>query len=339
MNIAIITQALLDNYGGLLQNYALQQTLKNMGHDPCTVDICQMTNTYKNFFRVLGSWVKTIFLYVFKDVKRKFAKFYQPKKRKMFSESFVRKYINVTKPMKSYSASFFNENKFDVIIVGSDQVWRPKFNMKIEDMYLKFAKDLHVKKISYASSFGVDKWEYTRKQTNECSMLAKKFRAISVREYSGVELCKKYLSVDASFVLDPTLLLSKNDYLKLCEQIPVSQKKIIAAYILNLDENICKMCNSFAKEKGLELRFFTADSNATLSVAEWLAMFRDASYVITDSFHGTVFSIIFEKEFKCVYNNARGAARFESLLNLYNSGKLEEMRQFSLNWLKHALES
>ena len=68
-------------------------------------------------------------------------------------------------------------------------------------------------------------------------------------------------------------------------------------------------------------------------------MFRDSTYVVTDSFHGTVFSIIFEKDFKCIYNETRGAARFESLLNLYNSGKLEEMRLFSLNWLKNALES
>jgi hypothetical protein len=68
-------------------------------------------------------------------------------------------------------------------------------------------------------------------------------------------------------------------------------------------------------------------------------MFRDAAYVVTDSFHGTIFSIIFEKRFRCVYNKVRGTARFESLLNLYNSGKLDEMRRFSLNWLKNALES
>ena len=67
-------------------------------------------------------------------------------------------------------------------------------------------------------------------------------------------------------------------------------------------------------------------------------MFRDAAYVVTDSFHGTVFSIIFEKEFKCFYNEKRGAARFDSLLNLYNSGKLKEMRMFSINWIKKALE-
>ena len=67
-------------------------------------------------------------------------------------------------------------------------------------------------------------------------------------------------------------------------------------------------------------------------------MFRDASYVVTDSFHGTVFSIIFDKEFKCLYNKSRGSARFESLLKLYETGKLNEMREFSFNWLKKALE-
>ena len=106
-----------------------------------------------------------------------------------------------------------------------------------------------------------------------------------------------------------------------------------------MDESIRKTCEQAATEKGLELKIFSADAQASLSVPEWLAMFRDASFVVTDSFHGTAFSIIFGKEFKCLYNVTRGSARFESLLNLYNSGKLEEMRLFSLNWLKDALES
>ena len=109
-------------------------------------------------------------------------------------------------------------------------------------------------------------------------------------------------------------------------------------YVLDDNEEVTATYEKEATTRGLVIKKFHADSKSTLTVPEWLAMFRDASYVVTDSFHGTVFSIIFGKEFKCIYNKGRGAARFESLINLYNSGKLEEMREFSLNWLKNALE-
>ena len=126
---------------------------------------------------------------------------------------------------------------------------------------------------------------------------------------------------------------------RLCKDIPEPSEKHLAAYVLGMNEDVQRTCEKIANEKGLILKVFSADSKVSLSVPEWLAMFRDASYVVTDSFHGTVFSIVFGKEFKCIYNEIRGAARFESLLNLYNSGKLEEKRQFSLNWLKNALET
>ena len=339
MNISIVTQALLDNYGGLLQNFALQRVLKSMGHSPKTIDYRPLTNFYSEFPRVFGSWLKTVYLFVFKGVRRDFARFRQPKKRNSIFDSFVTQWINVSAQISQYSYDLLKREMCDAVIVGSDQVWRPNMNLCIEDMYLKFAKNIPTRRIAYAASFGVDEWEYTEKQTKECSALAKKFKAISVREESGVGLCKNNLDVDATWVLDPTLLLQKDDYLKICEDVPAPSKTYLAAYVLNMDESIRKTCEQTAAEKGLELKVFSADAQASLSVPEWLAMFRDASFVITDSFHGTAFSIIFKKEFKCIYNESRGSARFDSLLNLYNSGKLEEMRQFSLNWLRSALES
>ncbi len=339
MNISIVTQALLDNYGGLLQNFALQRVLKSMGHSPRTIDYRPLTNFYREFPRVFGSWMKTVYLFVFKGIRRDFARFRQPKKRNPIFDSFVSQWIDVSAQTSQYSYNQLKNEKSDAIIVGSDQVWRPKMNYCVEDMYLRFVKNIPARRIAYAASFGVDEWEYTAKQTKECSALAKKFNAISVREESGVDLCQKNLDVNAVWVLDPTLLLKKEDYLEVCENVSASSELYLAAYVLNMSESISKECKQIAAEKGLELKVFSADAQASLSVPEWLAMFRDASYVVTDSFHGTVFSIIFGKEFKCIYNEVRGAARFESLLNLYNSGKLEEMRQFSLNWLKNALET
>lgn len=109
----------------------------------------------------------------------------------------------------------------DAYVVGSDQVWRPAFNLgpRLGNMFLDFAGD-DVKKISYAASFGCKEWEYTEEQERMCGKLAKRFDAISVREASGVDLCKEHFGVDATLVLDPTLLLNKEDYGKVCHDVP-----------------------------------------------------------------------------------------------------------------------
>lgn len=331
MNIGIVTQPLLNNYGGLLQNFALQKVLQSGKNEVYTIDVVYQVG----YFRILLSAIKTM-VYGFLGKKHNTIK--RVDRFNQFKQ-FVEKQIKKTDTQRTFRKEIFLQKKLDVVVVGSDQVWRPKYNYRIEDMYLKFAKDLPIKRIAYAASFGVDNWEYTSRQTHECSRLAKKFDAISVREESGVKLCKEHLGVDAVWVLDPTLLLAKEDYLTICEDVPVGAEKYLAVYVLDENEEVKRTYEEIAKARGLIVKKFHADSKSTLSVPEWLAMFRDASYVVTDSFHGTVFSIIFGKDFKCIYNKSRGAARFESLLNLYNSGKIEMMRAFSLNWLKNALET
>ena len=334
--ISIITQPLLNNYGGLLQNYAVQKVLLKLNEKSVTIDILDRQIP---FWIYIFSWIKSFLLLFIFGKKRGFAKIKKRRVRKIWANDFVSANIKTTKLCKSYKRKFLQRYDSNVVIVGSDQVWRPKYNPRIEDMFLNFAKNDSIKRIAYAASFGVDYWEYSPKQTRVCSALAKKFDAISVREESGVKLCKEHLGVDATWVLDPTLLLKKEDYLPICKNIPVCTEKYLAVYVLDENEQVMVTYEKEAVARGLVVKKFHVDSNATLTIPEWLAMFRDASYVVTDSFHGTVFSIIFGKEFKCIYNQGRGAARFESLMNLYNSGKLEEMREKSLNWLKNALET
>ena len=333
-NIGILTQPLLNNYGGVLQNFALQVVLKKNGFFPCTMD---WLPPKKPMYVYIRSWIKTVVLRIL-GRKRPFAKIQKKCVRKTYFDDFVQEFIKTTSCSRDIASTFSNE--FSAIIVGSDQVWRPEYNYNIKNMFLDFCqKKKHLKRISYAASFGVDTWEYSPKQSEMCAALAKKFDSISVREKSGVKLCKEHLGVDATWVLDPTLLLTKEDYLPICEKVPICNERYLAVYALDENEELTAAYESEAKAHGLKIKKFHADSKSVLSVPEWLAMFRDASFVVTDSFHGTVFSIIFEKNFKCVYNKDRGAARFESLLNLYNSGKLDEMREFSLNWLKNALAS
>lgn len=334
MKVGIITLPLLSNYGCFLQNFALQVAIRKANAVPVTID---WVIPRQSLWLIMCSWGKTLLFRLF-GKKRPFLKVVKPRYRSKLFDDFVQK--NIIKTELFHGLKKKCVNSCDAVIVGSDQVWRPEYSSRIRDMFLDFCKSKkNLKRIAYAASFGVDNWVYSPKLTCWCRSLAKKFNAISVREESGVRLCKEHLDVDASWVLDPTLLLKKEDYLPVCENVPVCNEKYLAVYVLDENEQVIATYEKEANARGLVVKKFHADSKSTLTVPEWLAMFRDASYVVTDSFHGTVFSIIFGKEFKCIYNEERGATRFESLLNLYNSGNLEEMREFSLNWLKNALEN
>lgn len=337
MKIGIYTQPLLHNYGGILQNFALQKVLKDLGHDPITID-------YDSHYLVAPlwlcflSWVKNILLLFIPGKKSKFFKYPTYVKREQWTKDFINSHINTTTQCFRPTQEFLLKNKIDAIIVGSDQVWRPIYNKRLEDSFLGYAKKMNINRIAYAASFGSSKWEFSLIQTIRYARLAKKFHAISVRENSGIKLCQKKLNVNADFVLDPTLLLDKNQYLVLTKDIPIRKEKLLVAYILDNSSISVSQCERIAQEKNLTLVYFTAGKESSKTIPEWLSLFRDAAYIITDSFHGTVFSIIFEKKFKCIQNKSRGNARFESLLDLYNNGKLSEMQDFSRNWLKKALE-
>lgn len=120
--------------------------------------------------------------------------------------------------------------------------------------------------------------------------------------------------------------------------VPHADKPYLAAYVLSDSEDVDEIIERKAKEMNLEIHRFTADFSCTLSVEKWLAMIRDASYVVTNSFHGTVFSIIFGIPFHAVVNKERGTSRFDDLLSKYRAGKLDEWRNKSLQFLKDSLK-
>ena len=173
-----------------------------------------------------------------------------------------------------------------------------------------------------------DLWEYTEKQTQLCKQLLKKFDAVSVREANGVELCNKYFDVEALQVLDPTMLLTEKEYCKLFQiaQTPKS-KGTLLNYVLDRNENIDMLIAKIALEKGLipyaVNNPFEYDETKPVaerikpSIETWLRGFYDAEFVVTDSFHACVFSILFKKQFIVVGNQKRGLARLESLLRMF----------------------
>lgn len=320
MKTAILTQPLRANYGGVLQNYALQQILKNIGHSPITIE--KDYHKYISISRLIFEFPKRLITkYILK--KRKYILFerksnqYGENVRKNF-KPFIDKYIN-----HNYIKNFdlIDVNEYNAFIVGSDQVWRPLYNWGLLDkMFLSFIPESsNIKRISYAASFGASEWEYNEAQTSTCSKLIQQFDAVSTREIDGVDLCKKNLNRnDVISVLDPTLLLNKKDYLKLCEDIPNCDDNLLFAYILDVNSETISILEKIANANGLKLKLVYADEKCILSIEEWIAMYRDAKMVITDSFHGTVFSIIFNKEFYSICNISRGNSRFTSLLSQFN---------------------
>lgn len=328
MKIGIIALELRYNFGGILQAYALQKVLRNLGHDVIHVDKIMEVS--------LGPWYKKYPIYI----KRSICKYILGKniiikadiEQNRISNAiakntdlFIGKYIRKIR-IKDFSN--FKEEDFDVIIVGSDQVWRPKyFFSKIENAYLDFAKEWKIKRIAYAASFGTEEWEYTEEQTNNCATLLKKFNAVSVRESSAVKLCYDNFGVKAEHVLDPTMLLLKEDYIKLFKDYNATQSDgNLFCYILDEGEEKKSIIDCVAKEKGLKTFYVNSrydDHNAPLKeriqqpVEKWLRAFYDAEFVITDSFHACVFSIIFNKPFIVYGNKERGLARFNSLLSIF----------------------
>lgn len=333
MKIGIITQPLRNNYGGLLQNYALQQVLKKLGHEVITLD---HTETPFSRLKIIVSFIKTFFLTLIgKEKGRKYYSLDENKKAYIgkHTQYFTDKYINHTRPMYATEdfRNFCINNKIEVLIVGSDQVWRPLYNSNIYRSFFDFAKGIEIKRYAYAASFGVDHWEFTEEQTIRCKRLIGLFDAISVREESAIELCNKYFNRKAEHVLDPTMLLDKEDYEELVknENEPVSSGNLFT-YILDESEEKNNVIEEVATS--LDLVPFTVmpkyrvnretikhiDECVFPPVTKWLRAFMDAKFVVCDSFHGVVFSIIFNKPFLVIGNNKRGISRFFSLLKLYN---------------------
>lgn len=330
MRIGILTLPLHTNYGGILQAYALQTVLERMGHEACVIE------KRRKPLR-LPLW-KAPLVYAKRVLKNlsghPFPIFYEQKVNReepivrQNTDRFIGRYIK-RRIVDDYSE--LEENDFDAIVVGSDQVWRPKyFKDRIEDAYLKFAEGWHIKRMAYAASFGTDEWEYTTEQTKECARLLRLFDSVSVREASGVDLCRERFGVEARHVLDPTMLLSADDYIRLFKvsHTPESPGTLLC-YILDESAGKNALIEKIAKERGLvpfgvnskvENRMAPLAERVQPPVEQWLRGFYDAEFVVTDSFHACVFSILFHKPFIVVGNARRGMSRFKSLLSIFALG-------------------
>lgn len=324
MRIGILTLPFNNNYGGYLQAYALITVLKRMGHD---VELI--------YRRPNKRPLRQRMIYPFKTIVKTFLRMphgpffmnqeYDLRKGGVNMMSFVDKYIQ-PRSRPYYTTNTMRrgcEGKYDIIIVGSDQVWRPIYVPRIEDFFLDFITDVHVKKIAYAASFGTSIPELSVEEIETCKKLIANFSAVSVREKSGLDVINKFgwkTCILPVVVLDPTLLLSKNNYENLVSQTKNSKPlNKICCYILDENPIVPKIIRKV--ESVLNIQSFNIIDQSLIkrkekpSIEEWLNSIKSSKFVVTDSFHGMVFCIIFNTPFTVFINRDRGADRFISLLS------------------------
>lgn len=240
---------------------------------------------------------------------------------------YNKKFLNLGDEITSYDELKKTNEKYDIFSVGSDQVWRGKWRNDDYSVYfLEFVKKNKIK-MSYAASFGVETWDGTERVTEKVKPLIRMFDYISVREKSGIDICKNTFGLQAEWVLDPTLMLSKEEYMPIVNSWRDTshlKHKYIAHMLLDDNKELKEFSKKISDKLGAKINYIKGKTYYILGkeitifnkVSQWLTYLKDSELVITDSFHCTVFSLIFNKKFLVIANKERGMARLESLLSL-----------------------
>ncbi|MDD2495643.1 MAG: polysaccharide pyruvyl transferase family protein [Tissierellia bacterium] len=291
------------NYGAVLQAFASYVILKKYGYSPTIINLLPVKdNTIKSFFKsfLTGS-----------------IKF----------ELFRKRYLKQTKKIFTLENLRKLNEYFDIFYVGSDQIWRPSMAKSLLEHYFLDFVDEEKIKISYAVSFGINEWNEDEKLTNSIKYLISRFDKVLVREIQGVEICSNKFNIKAECVLDPTLLLSKDDYVELLNLKDRNKKsKFIGIYLLSdkeLKGDISKKINSQLCEPHINMygniiNLFGFNIFHFNHVRTWLNHILNSELIITDSFHCMVFSIIFKRNFIIINNKYRGNNRILNLLEPLN---------------------
>lgn len=336
MKIAVITRHFITNYGSLLQTIATQKILGKLGHECEIIDYIRNCELYYNLEKTLlkrkQKWNKNFFtrtLYLM--LRQPFAIISGKKFRKMQLE-----YLNLTKLYSNKQKLVEDKPYADIYMTGSDQVWGPISDGTYDDSYLLSFCDDADKKISYAASFGhtdmtKDLKEYFYKELSS-------YDNILVRETSARKILQE-LNLKGSQVLDPTLLITKEEWEKYI--IPTKQKKYILVYQLHNDKKLNRYAKKLAKEKNIKLIRVTASFHQLFrggkivllpDLSRFLTLIKNAECLVTDSFHGTAFAINLNTQFIEILPNNNTSTRNQSILELTGLSNriLKDETDFSL---------
>lgn len=291
MKIGTVTFHQALNYGAILQTYALQRFIKaNFNTETDVVDYrCpHLSHLYSYKSKITANPIKSAL---------RIANFAFKKQR--FS-SFISKYINLSKTVYTYEDIQNSANEYDAFIVGSDQVWNPLLTNGDMNYLLKFAPAN--KRYSYAASVGLK--EIPREHAEKYSDLLNEFRAISTREKSEQLLESIGVTVKPQTNIDPTLLLTGDDWKEICKTIKPQKEKFVLVYTVGHSKETMDKAVQFAAENNLKVIYVGPHIKRPgikyipcPRVEYLISLFRDAEYTFVNSFHGTVFSILFQRKF------------------------------------------
>lgn len=328
--VGIITMHKVLNYGSALQAYALQQKVASLGFDVTVVDYlypnkehCERQQikffpkrSLARFALVALSGILLKAFHVNSKAKKADAAIRRFRQHYAF-RSFYCKYFKLSKEYTTMSALKNSPDRYDIYMTGSDQVWNPLYMVGDTNFLLGFAPEDSVK-CSYAASFSGK--EIPAQMRGLYAEYLNRYNSISVREKSASKMVEGLIGKAADVVCDPTLLLDKDEWLELCSRKPLVKGKYLLVYILHYSfdpyPSILSLVNRLAKENGLKVVVLHGlkegysiegcESFDCQGPLEFLRLFRDASLVVTTSFHGTAFAMNFARDFYSVVKKIDG---------------------------------
>lgn len=328
MKIGIVTYVKCDNYGAELQAYAMQYVFKRLGYDAellnlekrekdLTKSASAIIPAITNRFKIYGWKAPIKIMELVRDVmaRKKASKMYakeEEEKHKLFTD-FFEESISHSSKYYTLESVYTTDMPYDVFVAGSDQIWNYMHTDNLDVYFLMFANRFKAKKISYAASISVP--DIPSKLQADYKRYFENLDCIAVRELRGKELVEKYSNKSAEVVLDPTLLVTKGEWKNnVANEIRQNAKYVLiytlsgSFYIRDLAKSIahrigedCKVINikpNFREEKvadGIEHLY-------KVGPKEWVGLLMNAAYIVTDSFHGTAFSINFNVPFTTLVN-------------------------------------
>ena len=307
--IGILTLPLAYNYGGILQASALYRFLEDNGFEPLLLSREPESAWYKRLGRRVAGMVP------FFDYKGHRA---EARQKSMHVPFIAKTMPNRTGPLRTKSdlQTSVRRHGLDAVIVGSDQVWRPVYHKDSAPLryWLDFVDPTRTRRIAYAASFGREDWNRPDLDPAITKLMAQ-FHAVSVREASGARICADHFGYgDAAVTADPTILVDPSFHTQHARS-PAAVGGTLLNYVLDRGPDDIALIN------GLAARLDGVQRTADLGLGQqretadqWMGNFQNADYVYTDSFHGTVFSILFNRPFVAKCNRARGSDRFVNLL-------------------------
>lgn len=312
MKFGTLTFHNVNNYGARLQAYALQKFIEKNGFESEIINFSPNSSTNKKERNTL---LKKIYNRLFN------IKSYKNKKEKIkLFDQFSSRYMKISSTSyKGDESMERNPLHYDGFIVGSDQIWNTEITNNSKAYFLNFVENEI--KISYAASFG--KEDFNKDEENNISNFLNKFDSLSVREINTQKILKEQYGIKSIQVLDPVFLLNKNEWKSIANSYDLP-KKYILVYVLEYSEEMFDSAISLGKEIGCEVFYISLipqviKGNILTKVGpqEFISVLNNATYIFTNSFHGTAFSILLEKQFSVVRHSTKNS-RIDSILSIAN---------------------